>query len=108
MSNVQTYCGICIRVGFKGVSSAWSLYFGGFWGGVWAVVVVCCMPAWKPSLEDLQLAKIRAVRPKLGAEATLLSLSCPIFQSLSRNLSEIKKLLLFDDADWDLKDCWAH
>lgn len=29
----------------------------GFWGGVWAVVVVHCMPAWKPSLEDLQLAK---------------------------------------------------
>lgn len=36
---------------------------------------------------------------------TPLSLSCPIFRSLSKNLSEIKKLLLFDDADGDLKDC---
>lgn len=82
MSNVQTYCGVCIRVGFKGVSSAWSLYFGGLFR--WSLcscgcVLYACMETQfrRPTISK----KIRAVRPKLGKEATLLSLSCPIFFS---------------------------
>jgi len=38
--------------------------------------------------------KIRAVRPELGAEATLLSLLSYFFQRLSIIFGEIKKLLL--------------
>jgi len=47
----------------------------------------------RPAISKKKI-KIRAVRPELGAEATLLSLLSYFFQKLSRIFGEIKKLLL--------------
>lgn len=86
MSNVQTYCGVCIRVGFKGVffclkSIFWRVFR-------WSLcscgcVLYACMETQfrRPAISK----KIRAVRPKLGAEATLLSLLSYFFSETFKN-----------------------